>query len=202
VVVLRQEVAQQLSVFGANGGSSGEDGVSLYPAVIKSGTISLGRWGEIVLTGAQSALLKPTMAEDVALDPEMAEDLTAAVILVNDVAGRLLILAYAAPNVSAVDLRTGTVEPLVTMAREPDFRLRRSSVRGSPDGGVLYLTESDLVYFDSEGQLVWRRSDEFLGWSIEAVTGETVTLGFGDWTGNEVSTTCSLRDGSQVAKSG
>jgi hypothetical protein len=169
--------------------------VSLHPTMLQSGIVSLGRWGEIVLTGARSALLRPIAAEDVELASDTAEDMTSAVILVDDHAGRLLILPYAASVISIADLTTGDVEEPITMNRDPDFGIRTSMVRWTPDGGIIYLTESDLLYFDAQGLPVWRRSGDFLGWSIEAVTGETVTLELGDWEGNSESVTYALKDG-------
>jgi hypothetical protein len=173
--------------------------MSMDVVPVQSGVARLGAWGRLELVGPATAVLKPTMAEEVELPEQVASDLPAAVLLLNESLGRLLILPYAGSLVLACDLRTGVpAYPPIVLHRVSDHGLRMASVRQVHDTGVLHLTESSIAFFNEEGTLAWRDDGNFAGWAIEGTTSDEVLLLKGDWAGNEDRERRALDDGRRL----
>ena len=163
---------------------------------ISQGRASLGRWGSLELTGASSALLRPTMSENVEVPAAVAWDLTAGALLLNDDLGKLLFLPHSGKVVIAYDLTTGkTAYPAMNIPRADDRGLRTATIRIVPQFGVVYLTEATLAAFREDLDVAWRHDDDFAGWTIEGVTHDEVLLVISDWTGNEQRQSRSLATG-------
>ena len=172
---------------------------TLSPVPIARGVAPLGTWGHLELSGATSALLRLTWAEDAELPEAVAADLTAGVLLLNDRLGRLLYLPYAAERIVAYDLKEGvSLFPPIVVPRHTDVGLRMGAVRLLPDGGALHLTESGLARFGEDCTPIWRQDGDFLGWAIEAVQPDLVRLVAGDWSGVERRQSRSLDSGRRV----
>jgi hypothetical protein len=151
------------------------------------------------LTGVSSAVLRPTRSDDIELPEHVAEDLTGGVLLLNDAAGSLLSLPYAGDLVAAYDLTNGEpMYPPIVLHRNPDRGLRMATVRVIPGRGVVYLTEASLALFGDDCRPVWRKDEDFQGWTIEAQTGDELRLLAGDWAGREQRQARSLLDGARL----
>lgn len=173
------------------------DSIGLHIVPISGGQGSLGSWGKVLLTGAQSALLRLTWSEGVELPSDVATDITGGVLLVNDEAGRLLYLPYAGESIVAYDLRTG--EPVaspIPLTRDPDRGMRSAVVKLVPGRGALHLTEATLMFLAEDCTLAWRRDGDFGGWGVEAVTLDQICLRAAHPTGSERRQVRSLADGS------
>jgi hypothetical protein len=175
--------------------------MTLNVVSFNAGSGTLGRWGTLRLTGAQSAVIQSMVGEDIELPAEVAADLPGPVLL-DEACGRLLFLPYSGEMVSALDLPTGEeiFEPVV-IPRDGDVGMRRCDFRVVPTGGVLYLTEMSLLMFDESFVPLWRVDEDFGAWCFEEVTDRELLLVSGDWTGHEESQVRALASGDRVSVS-
>lgn len=170
--------------------------MTLSPIAICNGAARLGSWGTLELSGPSSALLRPSMAENTELPESVAADLVAAVLLLNDQDGKLLILPYAGELAVAYDLKTCELAyPATSLPRNADPGLRIATVRTVFHLGVVHLTEATLVLFREDGAVAWRKEGDFSGWAIEGATSDDLLLVLADWAGNEDRQTRSMATG-------
>jgi hypothetical protein len=163
------------------------------------GVGSLGKWGEIRLTGATSAFVRTTQCEDVELPGAISEQLPHGITILNEMTGRLLLLPFSGELVACYDLVNGNeAAPPVTIPRDVDVGMRIADFRLPQAGGVIYKTEKSLVYYTSDLDQAWRRDEDFAGWAFEGTYGTDIFLVSGDWTGNAQRQVRSLSNGEQT----
>lgn len=175
--------------------------MGLHTVPISGGIAPLGRWGTLALTGAASAIVQLTQADDIELPAAIAANITTPnVRLLNDELGRLLFLPYDGELVAAYDLSEGQPvgPPVVLSSRDPDHGMRTADFRLIEDLGVVYLTESLLALFREDCTLAWRVENDFAGWSFEGVTPREINLVRGDWSGREEHQMRSVADGTRL----
>jgi hypothetical protein len=173
--------------------------VTLHVVPVTDGSASLGSWGSVVLTGANSALLRLAWNEDIQVPPPVAADVTGGVLLLNEEAARLLFLPYAGELVVLYDLaQAQEASPPIFIPRDPDHGMRMAAVRIVAGRGAVYLTEMTLMLLTEQCDLAWRRDEDFAGWSIEEITPNEVHLSSGDWLGREQRQVRSLVDGTRL----
>lgn len=174
--------------------------LTLIPVVV--GKMDLGTWGRVELTGAESAVVRCSMAVDFELPSDVASDLPAGAAVLASEQGRLLLLPYGGNVVACVDLVLGELAfPLIQLGRSEEYGMRTSWVRIF-SGRVLHLTEAGLTLYSESLDPSWMRAGDYLGWCIEGVVGDSVHLGASDWRGREWGQVISLKDGSVRSSSG
>jgi hypothetical protein len=164
---------------------------------IDRGEADLGKWGQLRLTGAESATVVAAAAADIELPETIAAELVDAGLVLNEETGTLLVLPYSGEYVGKVSL-FGESPSVEAIPRDPEAGLRLADLKVVSPAAVIFLTERLLMCFGPDLGQIWRVNGDFLGWGIACVRTDELELVSSDWSGREDRQRRSLASGQRL----
>jgi len=143
---------------------------------MSGGSVSLGSWGRVEVSGASAASVEMVSGDVVELPPDVARELGRMVFWLDEPGGLLLLIPRAGSEIVRVDLCEGAVREVEWLVRDEDEDLRFASVRPGPGGMLLVLYERGLVCLDPRGVVRWHVLHDDLSAEIVAVDGDRIVL--------------------------
>jgi hypothetical protein len=116
-----------------------------HKTTLTGGHVSLGSWGQLVVSGTSRAALEMSSGHVAELPSSVARNAPTTVFWLDEAHGLLLLIPRVGGEILQVDLREGVVRELEWLVRDEDEDLRFTSVRPGPGGAACALRARDRL---------------------------------------------------------
>jgi len=123
---------------------------------LSGGRAGLGRWGEFIVSGAESARVETVSGAALDIGEQSARDITNAVRRLDEACGLFLLIPRTGDSIVAFDLGADQSWEVDWLIRHEDEDFRWVSVRPTPADDVLVLYERGLVCIGAGGRARWQ----------------------------------------------
>ena len=144
---------------------------------LTKGRATLGRWGELIVSGANSARIETISGETLEVDESTAAQISDMVRWLEDENGLLLFIPVFGATVEAFDLRYDRTWRVDWLVRDDDEELRHLGIRPTSAGELLVLYERGLLCIGAGGRVRWHILHDDISARFETVEDDHVTIG-------------------------
>jgi hypothetical protein len=147
-----------------------------HTVTLSGGSISLGSWGRLEVSGASTASVETVSGYVAELPSDVAQRLGTTLFWLDEPDGLLLLIPRVGDEILKVDLCEGAVHEVEWLVRDEEEGLRFASVLPGPGGALFVLYERGIVCLEADGSVRWHTLHDDLSAEIVAVDGERVVL--------------------------